>query len=198
MLNSGINDLDALVVVDMQNDFMPCGSMGVREADRIVPVINDCAALFSTRVFTRDWHPAGHISFSSNPQYLDYSWPEHCVQDTFGAQFAPELNILDLDHIINKGSDPHLECYSGFAYSALAEWLNARKIQRVFVCGVATDYCVKATAQDSVNAGFMTFVISDAVRAVNEPDGAVQAIEEMKKIGIHIISSRELPALGIS
>ncbi len=189
-----LNPYDALLVVDMQNDFMPNGALAVSGGDELIPVINRILPFFATRVFSRDWHPANHVSFSPAPTFNDYSWPMHCVQNTPGAEFAPGLDLTQVDRIVDKATHPERESYSDFDDSDLAAWLTARHVSRVFVCGVATDYCVKATALDSIQAGFQTFLILDAVRAVHMPEGSTKAVADMRSAGVEIIFSQELLA----
>jgi nicotinamidase/pyrazinamidase len=186
---------DALVVVDMQKDFMPGGPLAVNQGDQIIPIINRLLARFSCRVFTRDWHPAHHISFSAHPTFKDNSWPPHCVQNSPGAGFHPSLRVDLADRIISKGTDQKQEAYSGFQGTDLEAWLEARNVQRVFIAGVATDYCVKATALDAKAAGFSTFVIQDAVRGVDQPAGnAAAALAELEQAGVLLTTSQELLA----
>lgn len=188
-----ITPQDALIVVDVQNDFMPNGALAVAEGDYIVPLVNQLLACFPTRVLTRDWHPADHLSFAANPTYTDKSWPPHCVQDTPGAAFHPDLQQERADKIISKGTDPSREAYSGFQHTDLAEWLRGRNVRRVFVTGLATDFCVKATALDAKQAGFETYLVQDAARGVNNPPGSVEAeIQIMRNSGIHVIHSSDL------
>ena len=183
---------DALIVVDMQNDFMPGGTLGVAGGDAIVPLINRLAEGFKTRVFSRDWHPVNHISFSPKPEYKDLSWPAHCVQKTPGAEFHPALNVKLADLIVDKAFLPDRENYSAFEDSDLTAWLQGRGIQRVFICGLALDYCVKATALDAVRKGFRCFVLLDAVRAVHTPEGSNAAVAAMRLAGVEMIFSHEM------
>jgi nicotinamidase/pyrazinamidase len=183
---------DALIVVDMQKDFMPGGALAVAGGDALVPLVNRLTEKFRTRVFSRDWHPANHVSFSDKPEFKDFSWPPHCVQNTPGAEFHPELDLTRADRIVDKAFLPNRESYSAFDYSDLTDWLQARGVQRVFVCGLATDYCVKATALDAVKAGFQSFVILDAARAVSMPEGSNAAVAAMRARGVEMIFSHEL------
>jgi len=190
---TAITPQDALIVVDMQNDFMPGGALAVKDGDQIVPLVNRLLERFKIRVFTRDWHPADHISFASKPAFTDKSWPAHCVQNTPGAEFHHDLKQNLADKIVSKGTDSRQEAYSGFQDTDLAEWLKQKDIRRVFVVGLATDYCVKSTALDAKQAGFTTYVIRDATRGVDNPPGNEEAeIQLMKNTGIHIILSQEL------
>ncbi len=184
---------DALIVVDVQNDFLPGGALAVRNADQVVPVINRLFPCFQTKVFTRDWHPPNHVSFSRSPAYIDGSWPPHCVQETPGAQFAPDLRTGEADRIISKGTDPDREDYSGFQRSGLASWLRQRKIRRVFVAGLTTEYCVKTTAVDALRERFEVYVIRDAIRGVNVPEGSArEALRSMEAAGVRFVRSGEL------
>ncbi len=192
-LTMTITDRDALIVVDVQNDFCPGGALEVAEGDRIVPRINRIAPLFAHCLYTRDWHPATHCSFAENPGYVDGSWPVHCIADTEGAAFHFALAIPDNATVIDKGTDASEEAYSGFQGTQLTEVLRAMAIQRVFVCGLATDYCVKHTALDALKAGFETTVLEDACRAVDNPEGTgSRALDELCKAGASVVSSENL------
>jgi nicotinamidase/pyrazinamidase len=180
---------DALVVVDIQNDFCPAGALGVAGGDEVVPVLNAYAERFAAAgapVFvTRDWHPPRTTHFRE----WGGVWPPHCVQGTAGAAFHPALRIPPSAVIVSKGMDPEEDAYSCFhgrdasgqPFSAL---LAARGVKRLFVGGLATDYCVKATTLDAIRAGIAVVVLEDAVRAVNlEPGDGARAMEEMAKAG---------------
>ena len=155
----------ALIVVDLQNDFCPGGALGVAGGDEIVPVINRLVNSFATVVYTRDWHPPNHVSFAENPQFIDKSWPAHCVAGTPGADFHPALLVRPDGIIVDKGTDPAVEAYSGFQGTGLAEKLRARQVDTVYITGLATDYCVKANVFDAPAAGFRTFVVATAAGA---------------------------------
>jgi nicotinamidase/pyrazinamidase len=176
---------DALIVVDVQNDFMPGGSLGVDEGDVVVPLINRLVPLFEHVVYTRDWHPVDHVSFDDPPEYRDGSWPAHCVQGTRGAEFHRDLKVADGSLIVSKGDDPRAEAYSGFQATSvdLAGWLREHGIERLMVAGLATDYCVRATALDAVRAGFEVRLVEDAVRGV-AADSSRDAFEEMRRAGV--------------
>lgn len=181
---------DALIVVDVQRDFCPGGALAVNEGDAVVPIINRIAPRFATKVYTRDWHPADHCSFSATPQYVDGSWPAHCLQDSEGAAFHPALEAPDDALVVNKGNDPAREAYSAFQDTDLAERLRARSIERVFVCGLATDYCVKSTALDAQGEGFEVVIVEDACRGVDVPPGsAAKALNELVESGVVRIRS---------
>lgn len=193
-----ITPLDALIVVDVQNDFCEGGALAVRDASAIVPIINALYPRFAHVFLTRDWHPADHCSFCEEPQFVDKSWPVHCVEDTPGAAFHPQLAIPPTATVVNKATDVANDVYSGFGGHTtngrgLVEELRLRAIQRIFICGIATDYCVRATAIDGIHHGFETFVIEDACRAVDNPAGTgQQAIEEMRAAGVVTCRSTQI------
>ncbi len=180
-----ITDTDALIVVDVQRDFMPGGALPVPEGDLVVGPLNEYIALFEKRglpvFFTRDWHPKDHISFKG----YGGIWPPHCVQDTEGAMFHPDLKIpSDNKFIISKGTSRDFDAYSGFQGTVLADLLKERGIKRVFVGGVATDYCVKNTVIGAINEGFGAILLLDAVKGVDVgPGDSDKAIEEMLSRG---------------
>lgn len=188
-----ITDDSALVVVDLQNDFLPGGTLAVPKGDEILFFINSLLPRFPVRVFTRDWHPPNHISFSDKPTFTDSSWPPHCVQGQWGAQFHPSLELGFAHKIVEKGTRPDREAYSGFQETDLAEWLRKKGVNRIYFAGLATDYCVKSSALDAVRAGFASHVILDAVRAVDVPAGSgKQALLQMQTAGIGLVAGQEL------
>jgi nicotinamidase/pyrazinamidase len=188
-----ISDKDALIVVDVQNDFCPGGALAVPDGDRIIPVINGLIPRFEQVFFTRDWHPDNHVSFSDDPRFEDKSWPPHCIRGTEGAAFHPDLSIPDDGIVVSKAESAEKEAYSGFDHSGLEEALRQRGAVRVFVCGLATDYCVRATALSSVDRGFHTVVIEDAVRGVGSPEGSIErALQDMREAGADFCRSGEL------
>ncbi len=188
-----IGEKDAIIVVDVQRDFCPGGALPVPDGDKVVPVINSLLPYFKTVVFTRDWHPPDHISFSEAPQFKDGSWPPHCVAGSPGAEFHPELKVPPQAIIISKATERDKEAYSGFEGTELDEILKKRGIKRLFVCGLATDYCVKNTALDGVKLGYEVFVIEDASRGVDAPPGNLaKAIQEMRSAGVKFIRSHEI------
>lgn len=183
---------DCLIVVDVQNDFLPGGALAVPRGDEIVPLIGPVARAFSTVVVTQDWHPADHVSFAARhpgrapfttidlaygPQVL---WPTHCVQGSPGAALAADLDVPHAVLIQRKGCDPAIDSYSAFreadrrTVTGLSAWLGARGIERVFVCGLATDFCVAWTALDARAGGFATVVLEDLCRAI-DLDGSLDA-----------------------
>ncbi|HEX73456.1 MAG TPA: nicotinamidase [Candidatus Hydrogenedentes bacterium] len=186
-----VGETDALIVVDVQNDFCPGGALAVPNGDTVVSPINRIMEMFDHLVFSRDWHPRDHCSFSDAPEFCDGSWPQHCVQNSPGAEFHGSLRV-PLDAIfVNKGEEPDKEAYSAFSEGTLAETLRARGVTRVFIAGLATDYCVKSTALDAVRAGFETVLLLDACRGV-APESTEAALEEMKAAGVFICKSGDL------
>ncbi len=184
---------DALIVVDLQNDFLPGGALAVPEGDEIVSLINRCIERFVSRglpvVATRDWHPADHCSFAEQGG----TWPAHCVAGTVGAAFAPGLNLPDDVIVISKATRADQEAYSGFSGTGLAASLRERGVRRVFVGGLATDYCVLNTVLDALTAGFETVLLDDAIRAVDvEPGDGRCAIDEMTRHGAIAVAEEAL------
>ncbi|WP_456421948.1 nicotinamidase [Thermococcus sp.] len=175
---------EALIVVDMQRDFMPGGALPVPGGDKIIPKVNEYIKTFKERgaliVATRDWHPENHISFKERGG----PWPRHCVQNTPGAEFVVELPADVV--IISKATEPDKEAYSGFEGTNLADILRERGVRRVYICGVATEYCVKATALDALKHGFEVYLLRDAVKGIN-PEDEERALEEMRKAGVKIL-----------
>ncbi len=194
---------NVLVIVDVQNDFVPGGALPVPGGDQVVDVINPLQKNFELVVATQDWHPANHVSFASNhpgnkpgdsimlhgrPEIL---WPDHCVQNTRGAALVAGLNTRRLARVFQKGTDPEVDSYSGFFdndrrhATGLADFLKSQGITDVYVCGLATDHCVRATALDSRELGFRTHLLADACRGVNLKHGDVdRAIEAMRTAGV--------------
>jgi len=199
-----MND-NALILVDIQNDFLPGGALAVPEGDLVIPVANRLMDDFGIIVATQDWHPADHGSFAANhpgkqlfevidlnglPQVL---WPVHCVQGTGGAEFASDLQVDRITKVFRKGTDPAIDSYSGLydnghrKSTGLAEWLREQGVNRVTVCGLATDYCVKFTALDALAEGFSVTLHLSASRGVNLTPGDVdKAVEEMRSKGVTI------------
>ena len=199
----------ALILVDIQNDFCPGGALAVADGDAVVSIANSLMTTVDLVVATQDWHPENHGSFASNnlgrkvfdladlgglPQVM---WPAHCVQWTGGAQFHPGLNTRRIARVFPKGTDPTIDSYSGFfdngkrKATGLGEWLKTQAVDEVLICGLATDYCVKATAIDAAQLGFRTVLIEDGCRGVamkttDIPDALAamrQAGVTVKKIG---------------
>jgi nicotinamidase/pyrazinamidase len=179
-----VSKKDALIMVDVQNDFCPGGALPVPEGDQVVPVLNDYIKIFkkaNTQIFaTRDWHPPNHISFKAQGG----PWTPHCIQDTEGAKFHPDLKLPNSTIIISKAMDPRKEAYSSFDDTELAKTLQKEGVTRVFVGGLATDYCVKNTVLDARELGFEAVLLLDAIRGINaEPDDAAKAIAKMVNRG---------------
>lgn len=184
---------DALIVVDVQRDFCAGGALAVNGGDDIVPVINALLARFDHAAFTRDWHPADHCSFADPPEFKDGSWPVHCVQNTPGAAFHADLDLPEGAIMVDKATRPDKDAYTGFDGTDLAQQLRDRGVTRVFVGGLATDYCVKATALDAQRHGFEVVLIEDACRGVDIPTGTTaDAIEEMREAGVLVCRSGDL------
>ena len=202
----------ALILVDLQNDFMPGGPLGVKNGDETIAVANRLVSEFDIVVVTQDWHPADHGSFAANhpggePGHcvqLDglrqILWPTHCVEDTPGAALHPNLDRSRIVRLFPKGTDPNVDSYSGFfdngrrRTTGLAEFLKQQQATDTYVCGLATDYCVKHTALDAAELGFQTCLIEDACRGVNlEPGDVDRAIGQMRDAGVKIINSKDIP-----
>jgi nicotinamidase/pyrazinamidase len=207
---------DALLVVDLQLDFMPGGPLAVAEGDRVVAPIAALASRFNTVVATQDWHPRGHVSFASTHGRAPFAplplyggeqmlWPDHCVADTAGAQLHPGLPQALVTSIIRKGSRRAVDSYSAFRENVgpdgtrpatgLAGYLRERGVARVFVCGLARDYCVRASALDAVAAGFATVLLDDLTRAV-APESHGQVDAELRAAGVSIVDSAALEGGG--
>ncbi|OHD62701.1 MAG: nicotinamidase [Spirochaetes bacterium RBG_13_51_14] len=201
---------DVLIVTDVQNDFCPGGALAVNEGDAVVPIINGVMKRFYRVVATQDWHPRDQISFASNhaEKYpfeqveiggiVQTLWPDHCVAGTPGAAFHPDLDTDRFDLIVRKGTNPTVDSYSTFLENdkkiktGLDGYLTSIETDRLFLCGLATDYCVFYSAMDAVSFGFKTFVIIDACRGIDVPKGNIdRCIADMKKKGIQMITSTE-------
>lgn len=211
-----MSDLDlerqsALIIVDVQKDFCPGGSLAVPEGDQIVPVINRLSPKFSLVAATKDWHPEDHVSFASNQEGREpfetiemygetqILWPDHCVKTTKGAEFHQDLDLTSVHCILHKGFRRELDSYSVFfendkkTPTGLSFFLQGLGIKKVYLTGLAEDVCVYASAKDARRLDFETFVIRDAVRGVDTPEGSLEeAREDMKNRGVIYISSQEL------
>ena len=201
---------DVLVVVDVQYDFLPGGSLAVAGGDEIVPLINKLAGKFANVVLTQDWHPRDHISFASQHKGkapfetidLDYGtqvlWPDHCVWQTRGAEISKDLNIPHAQLIIRKGYNRAIDSYSGFqeadreTLTGLAGYLNERDVGRLFVVGLATDFCVAWTALDGAAGGFDVTVIEDATRAIDANGSLEKAWADLSEAGVQRVMSRDI------
>ena len=210
--------MKVLLLVDLQNDFLAGGSVPVPNGDAIVPIANQLEGCFKLVVATQDWHPANHKSFAQNHQgrvpgevvtlkkQLQTLWRTHCIQNTRGSELTSGLMLNRVNKVLRKGTDAEVDGYSAFFDqnqshgTGLYEYLQERKVKEVFVLGLGTDHCVKATVLNAVSLGFKTHLIEDACRAWNfKPDEALNAIDEMRESGVNIMHSRELlqiPKLG--
>jgi nicotinamidase/pyrazinamidase len=202
--------MKALLIIDVQNDFCPGGALAVPEGDLVVPIINEMINSFNHVIQTQDWHPEEHHSFASSHDgkdpydtiQADYGeqilWPDHCIQGTNGAEFHPRLNTHKSEVIIRKGFRPEIDSYSTFfendheTKTGLTGYLNERGITDLFVCGLATDFCVKWSVLDGIKEGFTIHIIKDAVKGI-DIDGSVDAAwDEMKRAGAIILSSEQV------
>ncbi|HEY7190920.1 MAG TPA: bifunctional nicotinamidase/pyrazinamidase [Vicinamibacterales bacterium] len=202
-----IDGNDVLIVVDVQNDFCPGGALAVPRGDEIVPVVNRLAARFHNVVLTQDWHPAGHFSFASThsgknafetvaafygPQVL---WPDHCVQGTPGAAFHSALDIPHAALVLRKGMEATIDSYSAFQENdrttptGLSGYLRERRISRVFLAGLAFDFCVRYSAEDARREGFAVFVVEDACRGIDMNGSVAETRESLAGLGIGCISA---------
>jgi nicotinamidase/pyrazinamidase len=202
----------ALLVIDVQNCFLPGGSLAVKDGDQVVPVINRIAKAFTNVVMTQDWHTAGHISFASShpgkkpfdtidlPYGKQVLWPDHCVQGTEGAALSKDLSIPQAELVIRKGFHRDVDSYSAFTEAdgktttGLAAYLKARQIKRLFAAGLATDFCVAWTALDARKAGFEAYVVEDACRGIDTQGSMAKAWAEMAKAGVKRIQSGDIAA----
>ncbi|HYO07892.1 MAG TPA: bifunctional nicotinamidase/pyrazinamidase [Tepidisphaeraceae bacterium] len=203
----------ALILVDLQNDFVPGGALAVRGGDAVVPIANRLQPAFDLIVASKDWHPRDHGSFAVNhasrrigevidlnglPQVL---WPAHCVQGTPGAEFVPGLDTSRVEKVFHKGIDPGIDSYSALfdnghrRSTGMGEHLRGRGVSTVYLCGLATDYCVKFTALDARQAGFDVVVIEDACRGIDlQPGDSAAALDAVRRAGGHVVQSGQVPA----
>ncbi len=205
-----VDDASALLVIDVQNCFLPGGSLAVKDGDQVIPVINRLAKGFANVVLTQDWHTAGHISFASSHagkqpfEVIDLTygkqvlWPDHCVQGTDGAALSKELSIPQAELVIRKGYHKDVDSYSAFTEAdgktttGLAAYLKARNLQRLFIAGLATDFCVAWTALDARKAGFDAYVVEDACRGIDTQGSLAKAWADMDKAGVKRIKSSDI------
>lgn len=203
--------MKALILVDLQNDFLPGGALAVPHGDEVIPVANRLQPRFDLVVATQDWHPRGHGSFASSypgrkpgelselaglPQVL---WPDHCVQGSGGAEFAKTLQMNRVEAIFRKGTDPQIDSYSGFfdnghrKSTGLGDYLKGRGVTEVSALGLATDYCVKFTALDARRLGFRVTLVEDGSRGVDlRPGDSARAVEEMRNAGVEVVRGSEV------
>ncbi len=201
--------MHALIIVDVQYDFLPGGALQVPDGDQVIPVINRIQQAFPLVVATQDWHPADHGSFASahkDKKPFDQTilggldqilWPDHCIQDTRGAEFAEELDMHSVEAIFRKGLDPEIDSYSGFfdngkkKSTGLADYLRGKGVKTVYVTGLAGDFCVAFTVLDALQEGFETILVEDATRPI-DPDGFASMKESIKEKGGNIILSKAI------
>jgi len=200
---------DVLLVVDVQYDFLPGGALAVPDGDAVVPIVNRMARRFDNVILTQDWHPAGHVSFASSHGQAPFStiellygrqvlWPDHCVQGSRGAEFVAELDVPHAQAVIRKGYHPHTDSYSAFVEAdrstrtGLAGLLHERGVTRVWLCGLATDFCVAWSALDARLAGFDVVVIEDACRAIDTDGSLAAARNAFRDAHIQLVDSRAL------
>jgi|HubBroStandDraft_6_1064221.scaffolds.fasta_scaffold225962_2 nicotinamidase/pyrazinamidase len=203
--------MNAFLVVDVQNDFLPGGALAVPDGDQVIPIVNRLVECFALVLATQDWHPANHGSFAANHpnrrpgEMIDLNgirqilWPVHCVQGSPGAAFSAQLRTERFSNVFRKGVDPGIDSYSGFfdngrkRSTGLAEYLRDRNVDELFICGLATDYCVKFSSFDSIGSGIRTHVIEDACRGVDlKPGDSAAAIAAMRDAGVSIVESTSL------
>ena len=205
-----ITDEDALLVIDVQNDFCPGGALAVAEGDQVVPAANRLAQRFRHVLLTQDWHPRGHVSFaSSHPGRKPYEtirlpygeqvlWPDHCIPGTAGAELHPALDTRKAELVVRKGHDPAIDSYSALyendhrTSTGLAGYLRARGLRRLFLAGLATDFCVQYSALDARREGFEVHVLEDAVRGIDLQGSLAQAWEHMREAGIGRLRETDL------
>jgi nicotinamidase/pyrazinamidase len=205
-----VDDASVLLVIDVQNCFLPGGSLAVKDGDQVIPVINRLAKGFANVVLTQDWHTAGHISFASSHagkqpfEVIDLAygkqvlWPDHCVQGTDGAALSKDLSIPQAGLVIRKGYHKDVDSYSAFTEAdgktttGLAAYLKARNLQRLFIAGLATDFCVAWTALDARKAGFDAYVVEDACRGIDTRGSLAKAWADMDKAGVKRIKSSDI------
>jgi nicotinamidase/pyrazinamidase len=198
----------ALIVVDLQNDFIPGGALPVKDGDKVIPLIDQLVKLpFKVKVATKDWHPSNHGSFASNHKNKQPGdliqlrgieqilWPKHCVQNTQGSEFSPGWDFNQIEKVFFKGTDPTIDSYSTFfdnghlKSTGLGDYLIEKEIKDIYIAGLATDYCVKYSVLDSLKLGFKTHVIVDACRGVNlKPTDSDEAIRQMREAGAGIVT----------
>lgn len=200
----------ALLIVDIQNDFCPGGALAVKGGDLIIPAINELSGKFKVVVLAQDWHPAHHLSFASSyPDKQPYEnvemeygeqvlWPDHCVQNTKGAEFHPDLDTSNAQMIIRKGFRKHIDSYSAFyendrkTQTGLSGFLKGLNIDSLYICGLATDFCVKWSAIDGIEEGFEIYVVEDGVAGIDINQSVEESWKEMKAAGVKVIQSSDV------
>ena len=203
--------MNALILVDLQNDFLPGGALPVPHGDEVIPLTNELQQRFDLVVATKDWHPPDHGSFAANHPgkepgdhiILDgieqILWPEHCVQNTHGAEFAPLFDASRMARVFHKGTERNIDSYSTFfdnahrRHTGLAHYLEKRGVKNIYLMGLALDYCVKYSALDARQLGLKTHVIVDGCRGIElEPGDISRALDEMKRAGAVLLKSSDL------
>jgi nicotinamidase/pyrazinamidase len=210
MLDLLLIKMKTLILIDVQNDFMPYGALPVAEGDQIVPIINKIIYKFDLVVATQDWHPKNHISFASNHKdkkpfdvmdldgFKQTLWPDHCVQGTSGAEFHPDLEIKPIEAIFRKGTNPNIDSYSGFydnlhkKNTGLAGYLREKKAKDLYFVGLATDYCVYYSIIDALKEGFNVYLIEDATRAIDKNLYENHLKKELLEKNVKIITSKNI------
>lgn len=201
--------MNVLIIVDIQNDFIPGGALEVPDGDKIIPIVNKLQQHFELVVATQDWHPENHKSFASNHEEKNVFdkiklheleqvlWPDHCIQGSVGANFHPDLHMKRVEAIFRKGMDPEIDSYSGFydnghlKSTGLTGYLQERQVTKIYICGLAADYCVYFTAKDALKEHFETYLIEDATRPI-DPEGFEKAKNQILSLGGHIIQSGKI------
>jgi nicotinamidase/pyrazinamidase len=205
------HSMNALIIVDLENDFLPGGALPVPHSDEVIQLANELQPKFDLVVATKDWHPPDHGSFAANHQGKEPGdritldgieqilWPVHCVQNTFGAEFAPAFDTSRIAHVFHKGTERNIDSYSTFfdnahrRHTGLAHYLEKRGIKDIYLMGLALDYCVKYSTLDARQLGLNTHVIVDGCRGIElEPGDIDQALKEMKRAGATILKSSDL------
>jgi nicotinamidase/pyrazinamidase len=210
MLDLLLIKMKTLILIDVQNDFMPYGALPVAEGDQIVPIINKIIYKFDLVVATQDWHPKNHISFASNHKdkkpfdmmdldgFKQTLWPDHCVQGTSGAEFHPDLETKPIEAIFRKGTNPNIDSYSGFydnlhkKNTGLAGYLREKKAKDLYFVGLATDYCVYYSIIDALKEGFNVYLIEDATRAIDKNLYENHLKKELLEKNVKIITSKNI------
>jgi nicotinamidase/pyrazinamidase len=203
--------MNVLIVVDVQNDFLPGGALPVPHGDEVIPIVNDLQQQFELVVATKDWHPRDHSSFATNhprkkpgdrvivDDIEQILWPVHCIQNTHGAEFAALFNTSRVAHVFHKGVDPMIDSYSTFfdnahrRHTGLAHYLEKRGVKDIYLVGLALDYCVKYSTLDARQLGLNTHVILDGCRGIElEPGDIDRAVDEMQRVGAVFVESNKL------
>ena len=203
--------MKALIIIDVQNDFCPGGALAVSGGDEVVPVINQLVEAFDHVIVTQDWHPAGHLSFASShpgkaplemvqlPYGEQVLWPDHCIQETAGAAFHPDLNIEKAELIVQKGFRKEIDSYSAFyendkkTDTGLADYLRAKEIDTLYMTGLALDFCVAWSAIDGRQEGFDVTIIGDATRGIDANGSLERAMWNLRDAGVKMVVSSQLP-----